>query len=249
MRKIAITMQKGGVGKTTVAVNTAVGLARRGRKVLFLDLDWQANATDALGARDCATGMYDLLRGDIEVQDAIVSVEENLDLIPSSRNLAEIEEWLTSQMRREETLRRRLRDVEGYDLILADTGPGYTLVNINALQFVEEVWLVVTAEYFGLEGTAKMVETVEMVKDVFERDLKIGAVVPNLVETRTVKCRESLENLELAFPGLVTPPIRKCVQLGESPGHHQSIWDYGGPNNGRRDFRSLIKHLKENCDV
>ena len=243
MRICAMAMQKGGVGKTTVVVNTAAGLARRGLRVLLVDLDWQANATDALGRINHGTsGTYGVIVGESTPQQVLQPIEDGLDLLPSSPALATVDEWLTPRMRREEVFKRRMADVDNYDFILIDTGPSFNLVNINALTYATELWLTVSVEYFGLEGAAKMLRTANLIHEELGHELPIRHVIPNFAD-HTNKAAAALKALRETFGDAVTPAIRRSVHLSEAPGHHKVIWDYASQSLGRRDFDRLIDHL------
>jgi len=245
MRRAVMAMQKGGVGKTTIVVNVAVGLARRGLRVLLVDLDWQSNATDALGYRDHGTlGAYGVIVQDLPPKQVIREVEKGLDLLPSSPSLATVDEWLSTRMRREEVFKRRMAEVADYDLVLMDTGPSFNLINVNALTYADELWLAVSVEYFGLEGAAKMLSTAGLVREELGHHLPVRHVIPNFTD-HTRKSLSALSSLRETFGDAVTPPIRRNVRLSEAPGHHKSIWDYAPQSLGRRDFERLIDHIME----
>ncbi len=244
MRKAVIAMQKGGVGKTTIVTNAAVGLARRGLRVLLIDLDWQSNATDALGhAGHGSEGAYGVIVKEQHPDSVVRRVEDRLDLLPSSPALATVDEWLTARMRREEILRRRLAPLEGrYDIVLLDTGPSFNLIQVNALTYATELWLAVSVEYFGLEGAAKMLSTTNLVREELGHELPVRYVIPNFID-HTKKADAALASLRATFGGAVTPGIRRNVRLSEAPGHHKSIWDYAPASSGRRDFERLVDHI------
>jgi chromosome partitioning protein len=241
MRTVVICNFKGGVGKTTCAVNLAVGLARAGRRVLLLDNDAQASATTALGINGAATaGTYGLLVNGEQPEALTLRVEDRLDLMPASRALASIDQWLTIQTRREEILKKRLATLRGYDFVLVDTAPAFSLLNLNALTYASEAWLPVSMEYLALQGVQQVMESVQMIREELEHDVTVRYVIPTFYDVRNAKTRAVLEVLTARFGPAVTTPIRANVKLSEAPSYHQSIFDYAPRSAGAEDFHRLV---------
>lgn len=244
MRKVVVANFKGGVGKTACAVNLAVGFAREGKRVLLVDNDSQFNATDALGVDGQSTsGTYGLIVDSASPPDVMVEVEENLWMVPSSRALAGVDSWLAMQTRREEILRKRLRDVEGFDFVILDTAPAFSLLNLNALSYANEVWLPVNMEYLALQGVRQMMDNLSIVTEEIEHEVSIRYVIPMFVDRRNSKTQAILDALYESFDSKVTTPIRTNVRLSEAPSYHQSIFDYAPSSAGAEDFRTLTQRI------
>jgi chromosome partitioning protein len=243
VRRVAVSIFKGGTGKSSVAVNVAVGIARRGRRVLIVDLDAQASATRMLGGGFEPPTIYDVLVDRVEPARAIHAIADGLDLLPSARSLAPIDSWLTSQMRREEILSRRLADLAGYDYLILDCAPAWSLLNINALVFADELWLPVSMDFLSLVGVQQIEGTLRTIRDELDHEIPARHVIPNFYERRTRKSREVLAALEEAFGDAVTPAIRKNVRISEAPSFAQSIFDYAPRSIGAEDFEQLVGHI------
>lgn len=243
MHRVAVSIFKGGTGKSSVAVNVGVGLARRGRRVLIVDLDSQASATRMLGEGFDPPTIRDVLVDRVDPGRAIRAVADGLDLLPSSLALAPIESWLTSQMRREEILSRRLAAIEGYDYLIVDCAPAWSLLNVNALLFANELWLPVSMDFLSLVGVGQIDQTLRTVHEELDHTISRRHVIPNFYEGRTRKSREVLAALEDAFGDAVTPPIRKTVKISEAPSFGKSIYDYAPRSIGAADYERLVAHI------
>ena len=190
MHRVAISIFKGGTGKSSVAVNVGIGIARRGQRVLIVDLDAQASATRMLGQGFEPPTIRDVLVDGVEPGKAIRSIADGLDLLPSARSLAPIDSWLTGQMRREEILTRRLSDLEDYDYVMLDCAPAWSLLNINALVFADELWLPVSMDFLSLVGVQQLEQTLGTIRDELDHEIPKRHVIPNFFEGRTRKSRE-----------------------------------------------------------
>ena len=247
MRKIVLSNFKGGVGKTTCAVNLAVGIARAGKRVLLLDNDSQASATDALGINGHAnSGTYSLLVDGVSAEELTIHVEPNLHMICASKSLSGADSWLASQFRREEVLNKRLNKVSGYDFVILDTAPAFSLLNVNALAWAQEVWLPVNMEYMALQGVKQVLENLKIVREELDHDVSINYVIPTFVDSRNSKTAAVLEALRESFGPKVTHGIRTSVRLSEAPSYHQSIFDYAPRSTGAEDFSTLTRRILEN---
>lgn len=245
MRRVAVAMFKGGTGKSTVAVTAAVGLARRGRAVALIDLDAQGNATEMLGrAAKSDTGIYRVIVDGEAPAEVAQTVEPGLTLLPSSRALAPVDSWLAMQTRREELLQRRLAGFNGFDYVIVDTGPAFSLLNLNALTYATELWLPVSMDYLSLAGAAQMLETLRMLDEELGHRLPVRSVVPTFFDGRTNTSKAVLAALHETFGEAVSEPIRRSVRLSEAPSHHQSIFDYAPRSPGADDFTRLLDHIE-----
>ena len=244
MRKAVLANSKGGVGKSTCAVNLAVGLARSGRRVLLIDNDSQANATDALGANGQAnSGTYGLLVSGEDPKELVVRVEDNLEMICASKALSAVDSWLTMQTRREDVLKKRLANLEGYDFVILDTAPTFSLLNLNALSYAEEIWMPVNMEYMALSGVRQVLDNMRIVREEIGHDVAVRYVIPTFVDRRNSKTTSVLRALEESFGPKVTTPVRSNVRLSEAPSHHQSIYDYAPGSAGAEDYRTLTRRI------
>lgn len=233
MRRVVIGNFKGGVGKTTVAVNAAVGLARRGKRVPLLDMDSQTSATDALGANGQASpGVYGLVVEGEGPERLAVEVEPNLDILCASRVLSGVDSWLATQVRREDVLKKRLEGLSGYDYAIVDTAPAFSLLNLNALAWAREMWIPVNMEYMALSGVRQVLDNLRIVNEELEHDVSIRYVIPTFVDRRNSKTQSVLDVLSESFGPKVTTGIRTSVRLSEAPSHHQSIFDYAPKSPG-----------------
>lgn len=243
MRRVAVSIFKGGTGKSSITVNVGVGLARQGHRVLVVDLDSQASTTRMLGSGGEPPTIQDVLVDRVDPALAIRSVGDGLDLLPSTRSLAPIDSWLTGQMRREEILAKRLSALPEYDFVLLDCAPAWSLLNVNALVFADELWLPVSMDFLSLVGVQQLEETLQTIADELEHEIPKRYVIPNFFDRRTRKSREVLHALEEAFGDAVTPPIRGSVRISEAPSHGLSIFDYAPQSIGAEDFERLVAHL------
>ena len=248
MRRVVVAMFKGGTGKSTVATSVAVGLARRGRRVALVDLDAQANATDMLGCGEHgSTDMYGVIVEGAAPATIAISVEDHLRLLPSSQALAPVSNWLVMQNRREEVLKRRLAALNGDDYVIVDTGPSFSLLNLNALMYATEAWLPVSMDYLSLTGVSQFLDTIKMVEEELGHRLRVRYVIPTFFDGRTRKSSAVLESLKESFGEAVTAPIRTNVKLSEAASYHQNIFDYAPESAGAEDFLSLVNEIdKEN---
>ena len=200
---IAIVNQKGGVGKTTTAVNLSSALAESGKKVLLVDFDPQSNATSGIGLKpECIEhSVYDLLRDENQLEKVLhPSVFENLHVIPASRELAGAEVELVNEVSRETRLKERLALVqEFYDFIIVDCAPSLGLLTLNALVAAHRAIIPVQCEYFALEGIASLVQTLTQVKEHLNPNLEIAGIVLTMFDRRTSLNRQVVDNTRRFF--------------------------------------------------
>jgi chromosome partitioning protein len=262
-RIIAMLNQKGGVGKTTSVVNLGAALARQGLRICVIDLDPQAHLSLHLGFEqdpdDRRITVYDLLVDpDCPARDALVHVAENLDLIPAEVDLAGADTELSTLEDRQQLLRRKFSALEhDYDVVLLDCPPSLGLLAINALTLAREVFVPMQAHFLALQGVSKLLETVGMVCQSVNPDLRVTGVLLCMHEGQTTLAREVVADLETFFESVVGsgapwgtcrvlhPPIRRNIKLAEAPSFGQTIFDYSPQCAGAGDYRALAENLVE----
>ncbi|MCI1954588.1 AAA family ATPase [Ligilactobacillus acidipiscis] len=245
---IALANQKGGVGKTTTAINLGAGLAKKGKKVLLIDLDAQGNATSGLGVRksEIEEDIYDVLVNETPVEDVIIKTEtENLDLIPATIQLSGAEIELTSQMAREKRLSDAILPiVDDYDYALIDCPPSLGLLTINAFTTCDSILIPVQSEYYALEGLSQLMNTVHLVQKHFNPDLYIEGVLLTMYDSRTNLGNQVVEEVQKFFKDKVYKTIiPRSVRLSEAPSHGMSIIEYDPNSKGAWKYMSLTKEV------
>lgn len=250
-RVIAVINNKGGVGKTTSALNIAAGLTMRDRRVLIIDMDPQANASLALiGAKvhDLPQSLYDvLLEQEKSLRDVIVQTRtKNLDLAPSHPTLADAEINLTAVLGREKVLKRSMnQSLREYDYIFIDSPPSLGLLTVNALTAASEVCIPIAMTYFALEGVDQVLHIIDAVKrDLDHPALAITGVVATFFDGRTKLSKEILENVCEHFGDVVFQTvIRKNVKIDEAQSHQQSVMTYAPLSTGSIEYGNLVEEV------
>jgi chromosome partitioning protein len=244
---VAITNQKGGVGKTTTAVNLAAGLARLSRKILLVDLDPQANATTGVGIdhREVQGSVYDCLIDDVDPYRVRRSTAyPGLDIIPSTIDLAGAELELVSAIARETKLRRALQRVDGYDVILIDCPPSLGLLTINGLTAAEQVLIPIQCEYYALEGVSQLLRNIDLVKAGLNPALQIGGIVLTMYDARTKLSEEVTREVRQHFGDKVFSTIvPRSVRLSEAPSYGQPAIAYDPSSRGSRAYVWLAEEF------
>jgi chromosome partitioning protein len=254
-RLIALCNQKGGVGKTTTAVNLGAALAMYGRKVLLVDFDPQGAATVALGlaTREDEPTVYDaLMRQTVTLADIIrPSALDGLDVAPANIDLSAAEVQLVGEVARETTLARMLRPAaDAYDAILIDCQPSLGLLTVNALTAAHGVIIPLETEYFALRGVALLVETIAKVADRLNPRLKIDGILATMVDTRTLHSREVLDRVHQAFGDQVFDTvIARTVKFPDSSVAAQSILSFAPGHPGAAAYRRLARELVARGDA
>jgi chromosome partitioning protein len=258
MRRIAIINQKGGVGKTTTAVNLAAALARAGRRVCILDLDPQAHATTHLGVEPdgSAPSMYDVLIDSRPLAETRRAVEDNLSLVGSDINLAAAEVELAGVVGREVILRDALdADTDKFDFILMDCAPSLGVLTLNALAAATEVFIPLQPHFLALHGLGKLLETTALVAKRINPYLHVSGVILCMYEAATKLTGEVLRDLDAYLEksrGAAVPwakaqvfqtRIRRNIKLAESPSFGQSIFAYAPGCNGAEDYVALAAEV------
>lgn len=244
-RIYAFANQKGGVAKTTTSVNLGAYVAAKGRRVLIVDLDPQANATTSLGInpRQLSKSIYNMLIEQVPVQDVLTLTDRlGLDLIPSTTDLAGAEIELTSLMARERLLSRSLEPVlERYDYIFIDEPPSLGLLTINGLTSATHgVMIPVQCEYLALEGLSLLLQTVQQVRDVLNSRLTVAGVVLTMYDGRTNISQQVVQEVRTHFPEQIFQTIiPRNVRLSEAPSHGKTILGYAPQSAGALAYDAL----------
>ncbi len=253
---IAFANQKGGVGKTTTTLNLGVYLAKKGKNVLLVDLDPQANLTSGLGIgkQNLENSIYDVLMEDMEAVDVINRLDQRgekasgtLGILPANIELAGAEVELVNSISRESILKNALAKIKkDYDFVLIDCPPSLGLLTINALVAADSAVIPVQSEYYALEGLGQLLNTIGMVKKRLNRSLKILGVVITMFDARTNLSKQVAQELSENFQGKVFDTIvPRNIRLSEAPSHGQSISSYDPDSQGAIAYENLAGELLE----
>ena len=258
VRAIAVMNQKGGVGKTTTAVNLGAALAAAGQRVCLMDLDPQAHASLHLGVslRDGELSIYDVLAGESRLEDIRRQVADNLWLVPAHLDLAAAEMELAGHSGRETILRDRFaEDGAEFDYVLIDCPPSLGVLTINALTLVREVFLPLQPHFLALHGLSKLLKTIEVISKRLNPHLRLTGVLLCMYDANTKLAAEVSSDLSTYFSQsqsqncfwssarMFTTRIRRNIRLAEAPSFGQSILEYAPTSNGAEDYRGLAEEV------
>lgn len=249
---ISVTNQKGGVGKTTSAVNIAYYLAKSGKKTLLIDFDPQGNATSGLGIdKETLDGtMSEVMLETKLLRDVILETEfKNLYLAPSTPHLANTEVELAQANRRFTRLRNAINTTPTYDYVIIDSPPSLSLLTVNGLIAARYVLLPVQAEFYALEGLGQLLETMKLIRKNMNPTLDLIGVLPTMVDKRTSLSTQVHEEIKKHFPGRVfKATIPRNIRLAEAPSHGLPIGEYDKWSKGARAYKAVTKELEERID-
>jgi len=249
MSKImSISNQKGGVGKTTTAINLSAFLALENKKVLLIDIDPQGNASSGIGVErsKIEKNIYDSLINQIPIQDVMVPSQiKNLDVLPSTLQLAGAEVELVNYISRENRLKQLIRPIkEKYDYIIIDTPPSLGLLTLNALNAADSVIIPVQCEYYALEGIGQLLNTITLVKENLNPNLSIEGILLTMYDQRNNLSKEVAEEVNKHFQGSIFQSIiPRNVRLSEAPSYGQPIAIYEAKSRGAQAYQKLAQEV------
>jgi len=245
---VAIANQKGGVGKTTTAVNLASAIGRSGKKVLMIDIDPQGNATSGLGInkRGISLSTYNLMIADVKTTDVLLKTEfKNLDLLPSNMSLAGVEIELVELPERVYRLKQAIAPLkDSYDYIFIDCPPSLGLITLNGLAVADSLLVPIQCEYYALEGLSQLIATVRQVKRMYNPDIEIEGVLLTMYDSRLNLTSQVLSEVKRHFPDKVYKTvIPRNVRLSEAPSYGQPIQYFDQSSRGASAYDDLAREF------
>src|SRR5215210_1611053 len=233
-RKLQIQNFKGGVGKTTTAVNLSHGLALKDRRVLLIDLDQQGNASDMLGLKIAKTQptLYNLLVDDLAYEQVVIEARPNLFIIPSDKRTAMAENIISAQPGRELALTVRLSEVTGFDYVVLDCPPALNILHNNALLYSDELVIPIDMDRLALQGAKGILDSVAELAKMFSERAAISGVLPTFVDRRTNITHQALRLIEETYAPKVLPAVRSDSKLRQAASHGKTIFEYDAHSKG-----------------
>ena len=250
---ISITNQKGGVGKTTTAINLSACLAEKGKKILAVDMDPQGNMTSGFGIEknSLENTVYQLIIDDCTLSECIIQDKfENLSIIPSNINLSGAEVELINLDQKEFLLKEKLDSIKNnYDYIIIDCPPSLNLLTVNALATSDTVLIPIQCEYYALEGLSQLMQTITLIQERLNENLMIDGIVFTMYDSRTNLSTQVVENVkENLSVHIYNTLIPRNVRLAESPSYGLPITIYDGKSSGAQAYRSLTEEMLQNME-
>lgn len=242
MRKICVINQKGGIGKTTTALNLAAGLSRFDRRVLLIDLDSQSNIELSINLENSKT-VYDFLFEEVLFSECISNIGKNLDMIKGDKDIIYAEQEILEKKSGEVEIKNRFSTIKGYDYVIFDCGPSMSAINRSALLYSSEVVIPTSADYLGYESLKKMLVTLKQFVDRNSHDLSISKIVPTLYDKRNKICNTILKNIQNEYYQYASKPINLNSKLKEAPMNKKSIFKYAPSSSGAKDYMALVKDI------
>jgi len=240
---LSISNHKGGVGKTTSAINIGAALNKLGKKVLLIDLDPQANLSQSLGLANQEKTIYGALKGDYKLDP--ITILKGFDIVPSTLDLSGAEVELSSEPGREYILKELLNNIrDSYDFVVIDSPPSLGLLTINAFTASDEIIIPLQAQFLAMQGLAKLVEIVEKIKIRLNKSLKVGGVFITQYDGRKILNRDVFETINAHFKSeIFKTKVRDNIALAEAPSQGLDIFRYNAKSKGAEDYLSLAKEI------
>ncbi len=251
---VSVTNQKGGVGKTTTAVNLAYYMAKTGKKTLLIDFDPQGNATSGLGInkQDLILTMADVVMGQATIEQVVIQMSnKNFFLAPSTPHLADTEVQLAQAERRFSRLKNAIELNTGeYDVVIVDNPPSLSLLTVNGIVAAKYILIPVQVEFYALEGLGQLLETMKLVRKGMNPTLELLGVLPTMMDVRTTLGGQVYQEILKHFPGKVLETIiPRNVRLAEAPSHGLPIGAYDKFSKGARAYKALTKEVMSRANI
>ncbi|MBI2661148.1 ParA family protein [Candidatus Woesearchaeota archaeon] len=246
MRKIAIFNQKGGVGKTTTAVNIAAGLSRNGKNVIIIDLDPQGDI-EVCHKVSAKKDLSSVILNEADLEESITKLGKGLDIIHSTDRLAEAEESLIDRKEKIDILEKRFTPRLNYDYVILDCPPSLRFLNQSAFFYAKEIIIPSSTDVLGFDALEKTIKSVQTFNKKYSKSLLVSAIVPTMHDQRNKVCKHYLGKMMKEFtPLLVADPVRVNSKLKEAPRMRKSIFSYASKSSGAEDYWKLVKSVLEN---